>query len=522
MTEDFLAIDTLSPATRPNPFADFGRPVSGERFVGRREILRALDSRVIQPPNPGNLALVGEPRVGKSSIAHHAIRCQRDKLARLKKVALWLNVGLFPRGWDLFRALVEQTMSELSSRNWLEDSIEKSANKCRAFEDLDGESQSWLLEFFCKVRTAGFRVVAVLDEFDGASSLWSKDRPGFQLLRELSYDPASSLSFVTTSRREVKDIETQTGVISNFAGTFKKCYVRPFDDDDFSVYVEKLSGSGVTLTPQEVVRWKSITGAHPLFLDIAAYELIESQAIAEDERLRILEETVPLQFVDTYIQHLQLLKDDGTLPKLMQILFGPVIDVNAIDVDRLVRYGVIKKTESGYEAYSDHFQGFLRCTATEVDPWPLWRDTERGLREVVAIHLCEEYGQDWTGPFVKARPKYAGLIQQWDENRRKERMRYGELASEELLDYTYPAELFEIMKTDWTWFGKVLGGQPNDWSRVFQILAKVRTPLAHNRTSPAYEGIIDEATGICKQILSKLTMWKRTRQERLLNMNVPE
>jgi hypothetical protein len=256
------------------------------------------------------------------------------------------------------------------------------------------------------------------------------------------------------------------------------------------------------------------TGGHPLFLEITGYELLEDLAI--EKRLAIIADRAPQQFIDTYLQHLAILGEDDSLLKLMQILFGPIIDASRFDVERLVRYGVVKKGAVGYEAYSEHFQGYLRCVTRSVDPWPLWRDTERSLRELVANHLCEKYGSDWSGAFVKAYPKCAMVVAQWGENREKERLRYKDLASEELLDYSYPAELLEIMKSDWTWFGKVLGGQASDWVRVFQVLAKIRTPLAHNRTSPAYEGIIDEATGLCKQILAKLDAWRQSRNERLL------
>ena len=495
-----------------NVYADYGRPVSGARFVGRHEIMRAIQSRVLLPQNPGNLALIGEPRVGKSTIAHHAIRCRRDALADERKLAMWLNVGLFVSGWDLFASLVSRVHAEVVSHGWSTPGLEAEQGRCRAFTELNGESQTCVMEYFYKIRNAGVSVIVVLDEFDGASSLWSSDRPGFQLLRELSYDPASSVCLVTTSRRELKDIETRAGVISNLAGTFKKCYVRPFDEEESAEYFARLAENGCELSSTLKTQMLALTGAHPLFLDIAACELVDRVPISESDAARVLRDAVSLQFIDTYLQHVQLLREDGSLARLMQILFGPVMDEVTLDVDRFVRYGVIKAGASGYRAYSDHFQGFLRCVARDVEPWPLWRDTERGLRELVAFYLCEHHGADWRASFVESRPKYRPVVEQWVERRDNERARYGELASEELLDYSYPAELFAVMMSDWTWFGSVFGGQPGDWVRPFQVLGKVRTPLAHNRTTPAYEGILDEAKGICKQVVSKLASWRQGGQ----------
>ena len=53
-----------------NPFADYGNIVRGKRFVGRSNDLRVVENRVIRPPEPGNLAIVGDYRIGKSSLIY--------------------------------------------------------------------------------------------------------------------------------------------------------------------------------------------------------------------------------------------------------------------------------------------------------------------------------------------------------------------------------------------------------------------------------------------------------------------
>ena len=51
-----------------NPFAECGRIVRGDAFFGRRDELERLEQRLIQPPTGGSAAIVGEPRIGKSSL----------------------------------------------------------------------------------------------------------------------------------------------------------------------------------------------------------------------------------------------------------------------------------------------------------------------------------------------------------------------------------------------------------------------------------------------------------------------
>ena len=55
-----------------NPFADYGSIVRGDRFVGRKKELNTIKQRVLGP-NYGNLAIMGLPRIGKSSLAWEGI-----------------------------------------------------------------------------------------------------------------------------------------------------------------------------------------------------------------------------------------------------------------------------------------------------------------------------------------------------------------------------------------------------------------------------------------------------------------
>ena len=60
-----------------NPFADFGSIVFGQRFVGREKELNAIAQRVLGD-NYGNLAIMGLPRIGKSSLAWQGIMTKKE------------------------------------------------------------------------------------------------------------------------------------------------------------------------------------------------------------------------------------------------------------------------------------------------------------------------------------------------------------------------------------------------------------------------------------------------------------
>ena len=79
-----------------NPFANYGRIVHGDRFIGRETIMNNIENRIIHPDNPGNLVIIGMHRIGKSSLAHKAIIEQKDNLTQ-KRGSTYLDGGCFIR-----------------------------------------------------------------------------------------------------------------------------------------------------------------------------------------------------------------------------------------------------------------------------------------------------------------------------------------------------------------------------------------------------------------------------------------
>ncbi len=89
-----------------NPFADYGKIVRGERFIGRKEIIRVIESRIIQPTDPGNLAITGIHRIGKSSLAYKTIIEQKDRLTQKGVLPIWIGLSSYNQSLNFFRSLV--------------------------------------------------------------------------------------------------------------------------------------------------------------------------------------------------------------------------------------------------------------------------------------------------------------------------------------------------------------------------------------------------------------------------------
>lgn len=488
-----------------NPFADYGGIVHGNRFIGRNDSLRVVENRVIRPQESGNLAIIGDYRIGKSSLVYKAIMEHRDELVARKQLPIWINLATYDQASIFFRSLVTRTYDEMEDLGWLTNSIMSAANRALEDETSWTEGYGRIQRFFEQVRKAGFRILFVLDEFDHARYLFRGDISGFQGLRELSYRPEWRVTFVTTSRRTLRDIELQTKAISTFDLIFYKHYLGMFSELDRQDYFARLSAIGINVTSLLKERTNFYCGGHPYLLEMLGYEIVElfreHRAADVDQAAHRIERS----FLNQYDHMIQILSEDGSLNKMLQILFGPVVDVKQTDVDEFQRYGLIQSTEQGnYEAFSAHFQTYLKLIERQSDLWPIWRETEVTLRNIVTSTLLEQYGEHWLEKLQKARPNIKPVFDRCREAQQKEVKSFGSRASRNLVDFTYPQDLFAIIFAEWNTFKAIFGKDKSYWDQRAQLLAKIRNPLAHNRDEALYDYEREIVEGYCKEILASL------------------
>ena len=492
-----------------NLFADYGNIVRGKRFIGRRDDLQVIENRVIRPREAGNLAIIGEPRIGKSSLVYKAIIERKDKLIAKRFLPIWINLATYDRAPLFFRSLVTRCVDEIEELDWLSKPVRCAADRVLQDELSWSEGYGRIQRFFEKVRQSRIRVLFILDEFDNARRLFRGDISGFQGLRELSYRPEWRVTYITTSRRTIRDIEIQTQAISTFDGTFRKHYLAMFGEEDLQEYFARLASIGISATSALKEHVAFYCGGHPYLLEMLGYEILEvfrdKQRIdAEKAAQRIAQD-----FLAQYDRMVDLLREDGSLSKLLQVLFGPIVDVKQTDVDELLRYGFIKPGEQDtYVAFSGHFQTFLSLVEREVDLdlWPIWRETEIALRHLVSTTMLEQCGERWIEKLEKARPNLKAIFEQCREAQKKEEKSFGSRASRNLIDFTYPQDLFAIIFAEWNTFKAVFGKDKNYWAQRSDLLAKIRNPLAHNRDKALYDYERQIAEGYSKEILTAIKL----------------
>lgn len=169
-----------------------------------------------------------------------------------------------------------------------------------------------------------------------------------------------------------------------------------------------------------------------------------------------------------------------------------------------MKYGFIKGYGQGYVAFSGHFQTYLELVSREWDLWPLWSATERALRRFITGVMVNKYGENWIEELEKEKSHLKAIFDRCREAQTKEKRTFGERASRNLIDFTYPQELFNIIFAEWNTFKDYLGQDKNYWNQRSQLLAKIRNPLAHNRNESLHDYERQIAEGYCKEILDRL------------------
>lgn len=342
-----------------NPFADSGGIVRGERFLGRQAELQAISRCVLRPAEPSHLAIIGDARIGKSSLAYQAIMERKAALVAGRIIPVWINAALYDQASALLRALVTQCCDEAEDAGWMSDSIRRAACGIASDEAARRLDYSCLPPFFAKVRQSGIRIVFILDEFDHVRFLFQGDPAGFRTLRALGCHPEGRVTFVTTSRRTLRDIERQAGTVSVLDGMFRKRYLAMFDAAGWQAYLMRLSRFGIPVDASVKSLIDDYCGRHPFLLDIMGYEIVETFRERQTVDAERIAQGVQGAFYDQYERMTDWLREDGSLDLLQRILCGSRINVRRADA--LLRYGLIKASDRGtYAAYSPHFQAYLQ------------------------------------------------------------------------------------------------------------------------------------------------------------------
>ncbi|WP_445147815.1 AAA family ATPase [Baekduia sp. Peel2402] len=492
--------------TPGNPYSNVGAVVQDEEFVGRARELARLQTRLGEG-DPASTSIVGLPRIGKTSLAHHALRggIELDR----RTLVVWLNTRTAAKDLGgFFAAIARQIVERLEEAGVADDALRE---KVRAVgqEPSDADRFARLQHLLGTLRRSGTWVILALDEFDGIRKLFG-DSPdyGFATLRELGHEPDSRLALVTISRRPLVEIATRSTIDeSTFPNIFQEARLRPFSEDEFEELVARADRAGLPVEDAVVRTIARESGRHPYLASLMLAEAVDELGAPGDAVV----ERVAGTSIDYLRDVLRRFEDDGQLPAAIEALVGSVERDDPPDPGELERYGVVRRSASGrFEAFTPLLVPLLENIARGGDYWPLWRDTEQALRALIVECLEREHGAplDWSD-VAASRPALAGLIDRLADRQERERRTFGR-CHPDLLQFAYPLELLDVIAEHWvSSFAPIFGSDVPYWRHRFRVLAKVRVPVAHSREGVLSSQDRDEARGACKGILEAIGRYRR-------------
>jgi hypothetical protein len=488
-----------------NPFANYGQIVYGDRFIGREDALRRINSRIISPKKPANLAIIGEPRIGKSSLAYQGIMERSGELLARGLIPVWINLGCFSCSRDFFLAMAGNVARQACLRH--------DENFVRMFQSIASEIDPLefklsIDDFFRAVHREGYSVVFVLDEFDHSRVLFHGEPAAFQSLRDLSYHPDFGVAYCTTSRRSIEEIELQSVAISTFSGTCQQFFLSNFTDQDTETVFIRLAELNCNLVPEFKAGVLDHAGSHPFLLDIVAYWIL--QAKIDKDRAIDLEELIDMtrdDFLSVYNHIIDLLKADGRLVRLLKITFGPSHDVTSGWIDDFLKAGLLVRTATGaVQPFSSTFQRYLEILDRELpdgdELWSIWRRTEKKLRGIIQFVFQKKQGETWVEDLSRSQIKIKSIFERCESCRADEQLKFKGRASSNLLDFAYPSDLFELIFIEWRSFSDLFGKDKVYWGQRQAVLCKLRNPMAHVRDEILLDWERQIAEGYCREILS--------------------
>nr|VFK59733.1 MAG: AAA ATPase domain-containing protein [Candidatus Kentron sp. TUN]VFK60272.1 MAG: AAA ATPase domain-containing protein [Candidatus Kentron sp. TUN]VFK69723.1 MAG: AAA ATPase domain-containing protein [Candidatus Kentron sp. TUN] len=241
-----------------NPFVS-GTPLPGNSpaFFGRSEIIREILATLRHPEKPGCVSLLGERRMGKSSLLNQvfwALGNEEGLITILTDPQGWLEryntVDFFA---DLHRAIVEV----------LPDDPDPSPSPINYSEFGD----------FIREKVEHYRFVLILDEFETIANNPKFGENFFANLRHLGSTPEFAFGYLLASRRPLSELKEQCPAFesSSFWNIFGLAHMVGLlqPEEAMELITELWQRSlGAPLAEEKIANIERKVGLHPAFIQM--------------------------------------------------------------------------------------------------------------------------------------------------------------------------------------------------------------------------------------------------------------
>lgn len=499
-----------------NPFMGYGRPVSGERLIGRETELKKIENRILN--TSASLSIVGQRRIGKTSLITEV-----RKRILIKKppklVLLFLDLSVYSDSSIFFNTIIDDIKLYLEDSNIdIPQKLERVLSKS---ENTPYESYRVCRRCLVILKQLGISTKIVIDEFD-AIRKYNKANQVIQWLRELiDKGFETGLSVIFISRRSLFQIEEQIVHVSNIDHVCEKVYVKPLDINTLDLFINRASKI-ISPTNNEILTLGEYTGGHPYITEMILCHSCEAGSIKEGIQYSTSE-------IFNYYEHLKvLLEEDDLFDQLIQLVIGPKWKLKTGSASNLKSYGLLKENlngndvTEGFQTWSVHFQDYLSKISRESPIWEKWAEAEILIRDFIVIKLESHYGDNWMSILKAREDNLSKIIFKCENIMQTESKKFGLSSQFRWIDYTYPHDLWQIITLEWSRFSNLLQENNHNkkyWSDRFDLLAKIRNPLAHNRSGVISEYEITLANAYCDELILIFTIKNTVQLESKKNIN---
>ena len=488
-----------------NPFASAGTIVEGNAFVGRQMELRDISERLFGDEF-GNVAIVGIPKVGKSSLMHNALMTKAEELwSNRHFLVVWYTLKKSSEKVSksekrtIFLRLVSEVYHFLKMHHETElmDSLDEYYDIIKDQNVVWSEFEQNILYFFEEVVYSGIRVIYCIDEFDYSKDVLCESE--YELLREISYRNSNKIAIVTTSRRSIYDIEHYTGGGSNFYGTFENIYLKPFNKDEHSAQCNMIDN----MPQEDIDKLFATHGGHPYLNALVLKNYISNNNLSDS--MYKVNQDVLRYYTDLFY----VMEKDDLADKVDKLYCGYNEGVTEEQEDYIYNcYGIFKEDSDGYIIpYCITFDNVLRQRYRE-NPFRLtWPEAERAIRKSISYAMTEEYGDDNLQLWVDEIEDFPGLdrsqFSKWKKQMSSEISQYRARASRNIIDQLYPTDYPFFFRRFWSdYLEPIFGHNLSFWEKNFHFIAnKIRNPEMHSRKNLINPEDQQKATLICQEII---------------------
>jgi hypothetical protein len=499
-----------------NPYV-CGLSVSGPQFFGRESELQQLKERILEHTIPLPCSIVGEARIGKSSLLnvfkHMVDETQREDLLCLHYDMSSDFHDLLPedeRGHagagDFYRNFVIRISADLSAHPEFDH---QAAQKAYDPASPPFSMTSNIRNFFRSVRRAGYWLLLILDEFDAITEHFRFDPNGWKLLRTLGENQDYGLRYLMASRRPIWVLEKDAGISSNLANIFQEdIRLALMPPSEARELVETpIKRSGMQWAERESELIQQTGSGHPYCLQMICSYLFrqkEQNLIPPDlDEVQLIQQLQApyTQFFETLRRRLERSRLFDVLLRIAHGAPTPYEEHQVRELELLGHVCPVEGKRNRFRPFSLAFDYYLRAAGLQMKLWPVIEETEAALQMLIERQYQMRFGKRWLEEVREKNPAAApggragsharfDMVTRWQLKREQEGLNPFVVVD----NRTSPIQYANIMD-----FKQLTSQQPELFQRIFpwhtyNILENALTQLHSARDSERarYRLISDE------------------------------